>query len=451
MTLPERVDLLIVGAGTAGAALAARAASRGLCVLCVDRSALDGAGARWVNGVATTAFDEADVPRPTGEELRGDDAGFHLLAGHGPERLLMRGHGVLEVDMRLLVARLQDYAKEAGATLAGETEVRGFGDSEVHTTRGRVRAEHVVDASGLAGAKLLGPVPLERTDLCAAAQAVYAVRDAAGARAFLDAHGVAEGETLCFSGVAGGYSILNVGVHGDEVSLLTGSIPADGQPSGKSMLETFVAEQPWIGARRFGGHRAIPLGRPRDTLVRGRVALLGDTARQVFSAHGSGIGAGMVAARVLADTLADTGSLEAYPVRWMRAHGGLIAASDVFRRFSQTLPLEGLKRLMRSGLIDEASAAAGLAQRLPPLSLSRARSMGPALVRAGRDVLPLGGVAARIAGLMALYARYPKEAARRARWASRVARLHGAPIDPALEAPRVPSRESWSTSASSGS
>ena len=54
---------------------------------------------------------------------------------------------------------------------------------------------------------------------------------------------------------------------------------------------------------RFGGQRAIPLGRPHDTLASDRVALVGDAARQVFSAHGSGIGAGMVAARMLVDAI----------------------------------------------------------------------------------------------------------------------------------------------------
>ena len=56
------------------------------------------------------------------------------------------------------------------------------------------------------------------------------------------AHEVGEDETLCFSGVAGGYSILNVRFAHGEVSLLTGSIPADGHVSGLELLRSFVAE-----------------------------------------------------------------------------------------------------------------------------------------------------------------------------------------------------------------
>ena len=42
--LPERVDVLIIGAGTAGAAAAALCAERGLRTLCVERGPLTTAG-----------------------------------------------------------------------------------------------------------------------------------------------------------------------------------------------------------------------------------------------------------------------------------------------------------------------------------------------------------------------------------------------------------------------
>ena len=49
---------------------------------------------------------------------------------------------------------------------------------------------------------------------------------------------------MLFTGVAGGYSIVNVRRYGDRVYLLTGSIPADGQPSGKQLLDRFVTIYP---------------------------------------------------------------------------------------------------------------------------------------------------------------------------------------------------------------
>ncbi|HJL19029.1 MAG TPA: FAD-binding protein [Sandaracinaceae bacterium LLY-WYZ-13_1] len=424
MSVPERVDVLVVGAGTAGAAAAACAAREGLSVLCLDRGPLARAGAHWVNGVSQAQFEEAGFDPPRGEELRGDDAGFHLIAGYGPERVTIRGHGKLEVDMRHLVARLQRIAREHGAALAGEVSLDGLDAGVARTSAGPVRADVVVDASGMTGARLLDQPRTDRRDLCTAAQAVHAVADPAGARAFLEAHEAAEGEALCFTGVAGGYSILNVSVHGDEVSILTGSIPAAGHMAGRAILDRFVDTHPWVGAKRFGGHRAIPLGRPHDEIARGPIALIGDAARQVFAAHGSGIGPQLLAARMLAEAIARGGGPEDYAVRWQRRYGGLFAGSDLFRRFSQTLTLDELRRLIRAELIDETTAGATLAQELPSLGVARALGMLPRLVEAGGVSARLARTGARMAAAHALYAAYPARGDR-TRWSRAVTRVCG--------------------------
>ena len=424
MSLPASVDLCVVGAGTAGAALSVHAASRGLSVVCLDRRPLHDAGARWVNGVGREDFAQAGFDAPSGPELRGADTAFHLTAGWGPERLTLRGHGVLEVDMRHLVARLQGLAVEAGASLHGGVHVQAVEDHLVRTSAGTIEADVVADASGLGGARLLPSVPVPSTDICAAAQAVHTVADPAGARAFLEQHRVGEDETLCFSGIAGGYSILNVRVAHGEVGLLTGSIPADGHRSGRRMVADFLAEQPWIGPQVFGGHRPIPLGLPQPVLARGRIVRLGDAAGQVFAAHGSGIAAGMIAARTLAEALAHGGGPNAYAVEWMRTHGGLFAAYDCFRRFSQRLTLDELRTLFQSGLIDEASAVAGLAQTLPRLDPALLTRLPAGLAQAGgRLARSLAATAGRMGALLALYRAYPAAEHRRRAWTRAVTRL----------------------------
>jgi menaquinone-9 beta-reductase len=103
-------DVVIVGAGTAGAAAAALLAERGLRVVCLEQRALDEAGARWVNGVPEWTFDESGIEPPRGEELRGRGHAFHIVSGWGPQRVVLREQELLEVDMRLLVARLQQRA-----------------------------------------------------------------------------------------------------------------------------------------------------------------------------------------------------------------------------------------------------------------------------------------------------------------------------------------------------
>lgn len=361
---PDDFDLAIVGAGTAGAALALHAARAGMRVVCVDRRPLDGAGARWVNGVPRWMFDEAALDQPRGDECVGHGNPFHLVAGRGPTRVVVRKHGVLDVDMRLLVARLQQGAREAGADLRGDVTVHGLDGGTLSTSAGTLKAGFFVDASGLAGARLLGQDRTSASDLCTAAQEVRALRDPAGARAFLAEHGITEGTTLCFTAVAGGFSIVNVRVEDDRVSLLTGSIPVGDHPSGARLLASFVAEQPWIGQVLFGGARAIPLRLPQR-LARGRVALLGDAGSQVFSAHGSGIGVGLVAAKQLADALASGEGPEAYARAFQRRFGLLLRTYDVLRRFSQRIGAREVRWMMRAGLMNETSVRMALEQRLP--------------------------------------------------------------------------------------
>jgi flavin-dependent dehydrogenase len=365
---PSRYDVIVVGAGTAGAATAYHCARHGMSVLCLDRRSLGEAGARWVNGVTAGAFDRASIPRPVPPERLAHGVDFHLVAGWGPEKVVIRDHELMEVDMRELVARLQTMAADAGARFVDETMVERFDGAVLHTTAGTLRAEYFVDASGLNGARLLDAPCVEPDDICAASQQVRHVTDAEAARSFCERFDARPADTICLTGIAGGYSILNVRVDDDHVSILTGSIPAGGHRSGCAVLDDFVTRHDWVGERIFGGSRAIPLDAPRAVLGRGNTAAVGDAANQVFAAHGSGIGAGMVAARYLADALAAGRGTEGYSRDWHRDFGGLFGAYDIFRRFSETLDVHRLARLMESGLMDEELARAGLEQRMPRLS-----------------------------------------------------------------------------------
>jgi menaquinone-9 beta-reductase len=425
--LPERADVAIVGAGTAGAAAALFCAKAGLRVVAIDRAPLARAGAHWLNAVPANLFDRAGLARPSGDELASPPLTMHLFAGRGPERAIVRGHDALEVDMARLVRRLQTDAREAGAMLEGGVRALGVDGATLRTDHGSVTAESIIDASGLAGARLLGDPRTGARDLCAAAQEVRALRDRGAAEAFFRGRGMEPGDVLVLAGLAGGYSVLNVRLAHDGVSMLSGTVPADGQPSGRIVIEQFAAEhERWIGEPIHAGARAIPLGRPVDVLSRGRVALLGDSARQVFAAHGSGVGAGLVAARVLADELAGGRGLDGYAVRWHREHGGLLAAYDVFRRFSQDLPTDALARMIRARLLDAATMVPAMQQKAPTLAPSLLLAKAPAALREPRLLAGLGEVFARMAMLRALYARHPeREGAPRARWARAAARIAG--------------------------
>ncbi len=451
-----RMDAVVVGAGTAGSAAAYHLARKGLRVLLLDRRGADEAGASWVNGVPPGMFEEADIPLPEEPERCGHAGAFHVLSPTGDARVTVPESPVWQVDMRLLVRRLQRMARSAGAEVRfgmrpvrlegdarrGRTLVCQAGDGSQKTRLLRIEAPLFVDAGGLAGA--LGrlrpgrPTALPREDLCAAAQEVRVIRDRAGAEAFLEAMRARPGDALAWTGFEGGYSTLAVTVTPDfeEVHLLTGAAALPGLRSGKRILDDFAAERDWVGETIFGGAGVIPICRSADRFVEPGIASIGDSALHVFPAHGSGIGNGLVAARLLAEAVGEAlnpGSPEVlwgYQCAWQRGRGAVAAAYDEFRRFSQSVAPGDLAALMASGLLQAELVAAGLAQEMPRITPALIARMAPAARRrpdlAGR-LLP---VVARMRAVHALYRRFPRrDGWRYAAWREAVTRLRtqGAP------------------------
>jgi flavin-dependent dehydrogenase len=393
----ERFDVVIIGAGTSGAAAAYLLAKRGMRVCCVERNRLDEAGARWVNEVPGWMFDAAGIPRPMPPELREQGGRSHIIAGWGPyPRVIAHTPDSLSVDMRLLVARLQRLARDAGAVFYDREQVYGCTGRRIMTKERAFLGDWVIDAAGVTNPGSTGRPYIPSEHLCAAAQAVYDVPDENDAYDFFGRRNSLLGDVLCYTSVAGGYSVVNVRGYTDELSILTGSIPTTGAPSGKALLEEFVRSQRWLGRRRFGGWRAIPVCSPFSPLFDRRVAFLGDAACQVFPAHGSGIGAGMVAARLLADALANGRGTEGYAASWHRRYGALHCAYDLIRRFSQTLNAKRLAGMMSNYMIDEESVVAGLDHRFPDLSFGKVNLFVSNLRRVPETARPLLRVLLRI-------------------------------------------------------
>lgn len=428
-----RYDAVVVGAGSAGAAAAAFLAEAGLGVALVDRR-LGEAGARWVNAVPAWAFARAGVAPPEPPERLGDASGGHgfvLSTPGGAARLRLDHSPTIEVDMRALVARLHARARAAGVALvegrvvgvdrAGERPV----GVAVATDDGArmLAARLVVDASGMRGAiRRRTPwladrcPPVAPLDTCTAAQYVVGVCDRAGAAAFARSHGANPGDSVALAGVAGGYSVLTLLLAPDlaRVGVLTGTIPASGQPGGGEVLARFVDGAPWLGPRVYGGQAPIPLRRPYAWLAAPGVALLGDAACQVYGAHGSGVGLGMVAARMLADAVCgardpgDGATLHArYTARFQRTYGGLLAGADVFRRLSQTLTATDIEALIGSGLLTPAMALAAMDQRPPELSPAAAAAALRGAARAPHLAARIAPALARIGAARQLWRAFP--------------------------------------------
>lgn len=456
----DEYDVVVVGGGTAGAAAAWQFAAAGRRAALVEAQALDSAGATWVNAIPPWQFDAAGLARPTPPELRESAPCLHVFGPSARRRVVVAPPPGWPVDMRRLVARVQGLARGAGATLLPGLRLEGVtleGDRPVAvrvvpTTGGperTLRARLFVDATGLRGA-LLRRVPrlaracppLPAGDLCVAAQEVAAVNDRAAARAFLQRHGAELGGALDWTGVAGGFSVLQVHVSEDldEVDLLTGVVASGRHPTALDLLREFRLKNPWVGDRLFGGGGHIPLRRPYARLAAPGIALVGNAACQVFPAHASGIGAGLVAARLLAEsTLAadpgDPGSARAvwaYQAAFHRGVGATHHAYDLFRRVTQALTPAETDALFESGLVTTAGSRAALAQQLPPATPGEALALARAALRAPRLALKLGRALGRMPAVVAWCRGYPERPSERdlRLWTRGLARLLGVSADP---------------------
>jgi menaquinone-9 beta-reductase len=448
-----RYDAVIVGAGSAGAAAAWQLARRGLRVALLDRRRREATGARWRNAIPRWMFYDSGIPAPTPPELRGGHEPIHLLPADDRTRCRIPMGPWWQVDMGRLVARLQGMAEAEGVQLLDEIELdevvldgRRPVALRLHRRdeRFRLRGSLFVDASGMAGAlrdrvpelsRHTPPIPLGHT--CVAIQEVREVRDPGAAAAFQRRAGAPPGVVLTWIGVTSGFSTFAVGLSPDlsEVDLLAGA--AGSRDDAPRMLADFRSREPWVGDLLIGGGGPIPLRRPYDRLGAPGVALIGDAACQVYSAHGSGVGMGLLAGRQLAEVVCsfdDPGAEDAtwaYQARFMRKHGGLLGATDLFRRASQALGPDQVGALFATGLIEPTSSLQGLEQRFPTPNARSVLAAARGLVRAPRLTLSFSATLRKMSLARGIYARYPRRPDMEAlgRWSAEVGRLMDEPAD----------------------
>ena len=447
-------DVVVVGAGTAGAAAAWQLARRGLRVTVLKRRSRAAAGARWVNGVPPWTFDAAGIPRSEPPELVGDSGALLLRGRDDRGQMRIETGQPWAVDIRRLVERLQGMAVDAGAELLDraalrEVELEGDRPVAVHVTAAdtgggdrelRVAAQLFVDASGLRGA-LRSRIPalaartpaVGRDHVIEAIHHTCEVDDLPAMEGFLAHHGVRPGDALGWLGVGVGLSTVTVRTPRDlaHVELLAGTAGADPGAPAARLLVDFKRRERWIGPRLFGGSGTIPVRRPYDQLGAAGVALVGNSACQVFPAHGSGTGAGLIAGRTLAEvvtTFDDMGSADAvwaYQARFHHGLGSVLAAYDVFRRMSAQATGEEVSAMLEAGLIEPSASLDALQQHMPsPGPRSVARTVLGAL-RAPRHAARVLPALARMHAVHALYGEHPQHRDENAlrRWSRRVAAL----------------------------
>lgn len=431
----EHYDVLVIGAGTAGTTVAWKCAAKGLRVLLVDQRQREKTGAAWVNGVEQRLFDRLGMGAPEPPVLSHHPSVVHLVSP-GSKRVTVSGVPAVDIDMPSLTADLLRRAERAKVELKFETSFRDLlvasgrvigARLQSKSTPVTVRAPVTVDASGMKGAvrvrlpsSLWQRESFSETEICVADRQVYEIRDIDAAKALLKREGIRPGERLVWSGLRGGYSVLDISLDLErrELSILTGAMRwSQGPHAAAELMEEGIERLGFVGARISGGAGPIPTRRAFDQLVGNGFALVGDAAGQVFPAHGSGVAAGMYAADILARTIfnavadgsVDKAGLWSYAAEYQRTRGALCASYEWVRRLSESIAPEQMNRMISTGLIDPATAVRVISCRpfkLTPRQVLATVKTSMLSPRLSRRVV---GASARAAIAYRHYQRYPRE------------------------------------------
>ena len=377
------MDCLIIGAGSAGATAAVYLASKGLKVVVVDKRPRARSGARWINAIEDNLFDELDLGVVPDDVFAHSSRRFVITTEVGNARSVIDRPRTHAVHMRPLNKWLIELAEEEGATFRFDSEASvGAWDGaerEVHIGGRKNRVPLVIDATGFR-------LPDDRGDFshthdaCTAYQATYRIDDRAAAGRWLARHRVDPGDTLSIASVEGGWSVLNVmvGPKLESVELLTGTMFREHVRPSVQVAKDFLRDHTWVGRRRYGGGRLIPLRPLTESFVDDGVMYVGDCVGQVFPQHGSGVAAGMRAAAMAADVgaaavqLGDTrvSNLWSYNSRWQRSRGAVHAFYQPIRYVTSSFSPEQTHAMIAAGLIGGRGLRAALSAEVAPVDLS---------------------------------------------------------------------------------
>jgi digeranylgeranylglycerophospholipid reductase len=438
-SLPFNVDVVVVGAGTAGCSAAIPPAQAGLDVLLVEKTSAADVGRKVCgNAISTEGLKEVAgyIDLPSGPEVAVHIEGGTVYVTDDDAGTFVPIRGLV-INRVIFGRRMLADAVSAGAHLAEGVSCTGWADRSGGRIRLRpgdgeafdVSARVVIDASGFRSVltRSGGPTRTEqalRSEVGVGYREILSLRKpldgACGGSIQLGPPGAERGYAWVFP--MGG-TLANVGVgrtlDNDNVSL-------------KNAFDAFVGGRTELaGAETVSaGAGMLPLRRPLDSLVGDGFMSVGDAACQASPLHGGGIAPSIIAGvmageqAVEAVKLGDTtaSGLWGYAVRYMRSVGAAYAAHEVLRELVYTLPRRDLAFLASEYVKANALVAAVSAGNLLPSFASGMRRLAslasrPSLVA---HVIRSSRMVARV---KQHYLEYPESPDRLESWAGHAAYL----------------------------
>ncbi len=373
-------DVVIVGAGFAGASAAYFLSNAGVKTLIIDVKGWDRVGDRPCgDAIGKHHFDELGLPYPKGHELEGYVKGIAIYSPSESSSILVNGEG-FEVHRIKYVQRLLNEALGRGCEFLGNTHVRGpiVKDGYVVGVKlwsnggaKEVYSKVVIDSSGNARSVVRylprsWPVneSLELRDANVAYREVrvlnHEIEEPEVLRIYVNNEISPGGYWWFFPySLMRGYVNVGLGIRAD----LRGLHPKD-------LLYKYVLSRPEFKGSRIveAGGALVPTRRPISSLVWNGIAVIGDAAYVVNPVHGGGKGSSMISAKCVAEAVVNAldnndvsaNGLWSANICYMRRYGCKQGALDIFRYFLQKLSNDDLefsisKRLVSGDELNEIS------------------------------------------------------------------------------------------------
>lgn len=316
------VDVLIVGAGPAGATTARYCADKDTRVLLIDRRKEIGypvqcgeflPAPKEMYSMFPRTMDLEELFELDGEQVKGMSRFIDMISPRG-RRYRCNFEG-MTLDRRQFDKHLVKLATERGAEIRTETAFISMKEGVAQTTMGDITAKVIVGADG-PKSKTARAAGLKGPDVCYPAIT-----------------GQAEGDfepviKMYFGGLApGGYAWIIPKKDSANVGL--GVNPRLHEGSLRDLFDKFLASHLLSAKDVTMGF--VPQSGPVSRTVAGKVILVGDAAGHVMATNGGGIPLAMVAGRIagqaIGEHLKKGASLEQYESKWREVLGKPLATS----------------------------------------------------------------------------------------------------------------------------
>ncbi len=440
--LSSKYDIVIAGAGVAGASLAYFLSGKGLKVLVADMRPFERLGDKPCgDALGKHHFDELGLEYPKGEELTGVVKAVDVYSPSEKVRYRVWGDG-FQIDRIKFTQRFIRRAVDGGvdywersyviSPLVSNGSVAGVkirkGERVVE-----VNASLVVDATGYArvlASKLPEDWPI--ADPLNPEDAIVAYREIRELSTDIEepeilriyiSKRIAPGGYWWFFPYSLRKGLVNVGL-GVQLGV--------GNPSPKELLVRYVLNRPIFKGSKVveAGGAAAPTRRPVNTLVWRGLAVVGDAAYSVNPIHGGGKGSAIITSWCLSKAILESGGDFSEKALWsankcfLEHYGVKQAPLDLFRLFLQQLSDDDLEYGMSKKIIRESDL--NTVSMKGDLELSVVDKAMRLLAGIGRPslLMKLRQVAKYMNRAKELYLKYPEEPEGIFKWVAKVKELY---------------------------